>query len=109
MVDALPVRGAANGAGLDFVIQVAEIGDGACTARDLISPPRQILPVVADFIPVLGDIKAMVEAVQFAAPANLAGAAGDDASLRTHSRPLQLDPIAIGVPEVQREPVALGT
>jgi RHS repeat-associated protein len=36
---------------------------------------QQILPVVADFTPVLGDVKGIVEAVHAPTPANIAGAA----------------------------------
>ena len=48
--------------------------------RDFYNPvtaeqARQILPVVADFTPVLGDVKGIVEAIQAPTPANIAGAA----------------------------------
>ena len=48
--------------------------------RDFYNPvtaeqAQQILPVVADFTPVLGDVKGIVEAVQAPTPANIAGAA----------------------------------
>jgi len=48
--------------------------------RDFYNPvtaeqAQQILPVVADFTPVLGDVKGIVEAIQAPTPANIAGAA----------------------------------
>jgi len=48
--------------------------------RDFYNPvtaeqARQILPIVADFTPVLGDVKGIVEAIQAPTPANIAGAA----------------------------------
>ncbi|WP_422506603.1 RHS repeat domain-containing protein [Stenotrophomonas sp. GZD-301] len=48
--------------------------------RDFYNPvtaeqARQILPVVADFTPVLGDVKGIVEAIQAPTAANIAGAA----------------------------------
>jgi len=48
--------------------------------RDFYSPvtdeqARQVLPVVADFTPVLGDVKGIVEAIRAPTPANIAGAA----------------------------------
>ncbi len=48
--------------------------------RDFYNPvtaeqARQILPIVADFTPVLGDVKGVVEAIQSPTPGNIAGAA----------------------------------